>query len=577
MRRILFLIFTVSFLILGCSPQDKSENAKAKLMAIADAYLEETLNIQPEIAYFVGLELPNHAGLTDNSAKGISNFQKFEEVQYKALLAIDEAALKGTPEWVLWGQMKEMLEASIGLRVCRQELWNVNHMGGFHSFLGQLAEMQPVGTPGLREQALVRWGRIDTFIGNEIANLRRGIEQGYLAPENAVSRVIQQVDGLLAVPEEQSPLFAPARKDDDAPFGEAYSAVIRDEVLPALTGYRNFLENEYAPHARSKKGVGANPNGRECYLASYRSYTTLKLSPEEVFERGSKIVEGYRAEVTALGREHYGSETFAEAVAANEADPANQIADGDQLYEIFRNVVARAEAASAGAFPEMPARRVEVKPYPDYLAGTGMSARYEQGQGEEPAVFRFDPATWDEQTLGTAERVSVHEAWPGHHMQIAYANAIEPVHEVQKLVFNSAYIEGWARYAEALAEELGVYSSQHAKITRRAWPARGMVVDPGVHVLGWSDEQAMAFLKESGGYDDASALRMLDRISVIPAQLTAYDSGATVIFDLRGYAEKELGGQFDLKEFHGQILGSGIVPLWMLQDIITDWVASKKS
>jgi len=156
MRRILFLIFTVSFLILGCSPQDKSENAKAKLMAIADAYLEETLNIQPEIAYFVGLELPNHAGLTDNSAKGISNFQKFEEVQYKALLAIDEAALKGTPEWVLWGQMKEMLEASIGLRVCRQELWNVNHMGGFHSFLGQLAEMQPVGTPGLREQALVR-------------------------------------------------------------------------------------------------------------------------------------------------------------------------------------------------------------------------------------------------------------------------------------------------------------------------------------------------------------------------------------------------------------------------------------
>jgi len=577
MQRILFPIIAVSLLIIGCSREHKAESAKAQLMAVADAYLEETLNNQPEIAYFVGLDLPDHAGLSDNSAKGISDFQKFEEVQYKALLAIDEEALKGTPEWVLWGQLKEMLEADIGLRVCRQELWNVNHMGGFHSDLGNLAEFQPVGTPELREQALIRWSKMDTFIGHEIDNLRRGIEQGYLAPENAVSRVIQQVDGLLAVPEGQNPLFTPARKDDDASFGEAYAAVIRDEVLPALTGYRDFLEKEYAPHARAEKGVGANPKGRECYMASYRSYTTLKLTPEDVYERGSTIVNGYKDDVTALGREHYGSETFEEAVAANEADPANQIADGDQLFEIFKNIVARAEAASAGAFPDMPAKRVEVKPYPDYLAGTGMSARYEQGQGEGPAVFRFDPATWDEQTLGSAERVSVHEAWPGHHLQIAYANEIEPVHEVQKLVFNSAYIEGWARYAEALAEELGIYSTQHAKITRRAWPARGMVVDPGIHVLGWSDEQAIAFLKESGGFDDASALRMVDRISVIPAQLTAYDSGGTVIFDLRAYAEAELGDQFDLKEFHGKILENGIVPLWMLQLIIEEWVDSKKS
>ncbi len=363
--RVVVASMAAGLLLAGCSdepektaPERETPDQKAALMAIADSYLDERLKYSPGIAYFVDLPLEHHDGLNDISPKAMARWQAYEDKQLTELNKIDAEALLGTPEWILLGQMREMLEASIGLRDCRRELWSVNHMGGFYNGLGRLAGRQPVGTPELRADALVRFTKVAGYVENDIANLRRGVELGYLSPKNAVGRVIRQVDGLLGLPLEKSPLLAPVRADDDEAFGEEFTALIRDEVLPAFKAYRDFLENEYLDQARTEKGVGANPDGRECFIASYRSYTTLKRTPEEVFELGKATVDGYRDRVVEVGQRLYGVSDFTEILKRVADDPANQFANGEEVEAAYNAVVAKAEAAMAGAFPKPPRSQI---------------------------------------------------------------------------------------------------------------------------------------------------------------------------------------------------------------------------
>ena len=179
-------------------------------------------------------------------------------------------------------------------------------------------------------------------------------------------------------------------------------------------------------------------------------------------------------------------------------------------------------------------------------------------------------------TRGDAEITAFHETWPGHHLQLAYAQRLKGVHPVSRLLGNSGFIEGWARYAEALAEEASLYRTASAKILRRTWPARGMVVDPGLHALGWTREQVVAFIEASGRFKGAEAQDAVDRIAAIPGQLTAYDSGAQLFFELRRAAETELGPQFNLPTFHDALLENGSVPLPMLRAHVERWIELQK-
>lgn len=577
MLRTIIALALAGTLISACERPDPVGDAKAQVIAAADFYLQGVLEQTPEVAYFTDLELERHDGLRDISPQGLARLHALEDETLARLEAVDAAAIEGTPEWVLHGQLREMVAASVQARVCRRELWPVNHMFSFYNSLGELAARQPVATKDEREQAVRRWKQVPRYVADDIANMRRGVELGYLAPKPSVARVIAQVDGLIKAPKDASPLYDPARRAGEAMFAAAFEEVIEAQVIPALASYRDFLEDEYLAQARDDRSLDANPDGRECWIALYRGYTTLERTPEEVYELGLAAVNRYKADVAAIGAEAYGAENFEQAVRLNADDAANRLESREAYAALLEGLLARAEERAAAAFAEMPATPVVIEPYPEFLQGTGMSARYEQSSGGEAAVFRYDPATWETQTIGGAEILTVHEAFPGHHLQIAYAAEQPQVHPVQKLIFNSAFAEGWARYAEALAEELGIYTGHFAKIQRRAWPARGMVVDSALHALGWPDDQALAFLRESGRFEGEDGVRMLDRISVIPAQLTAYDSGALELFALRREAEQELGEDFDLAAFHQALLARGAVPLSMLRQIIADWVAGQKA
>jgi uncharacterized protein (DUF885 family) len=224
----------------------------------------------------------------------------------------------------------------------------------------------------------------------------------------------------------------------------------------------------------------------------------------------------------------------------------------------------------------MPKQDVVIEPERDFEDAAGVSSHYDpEPDASKTATYRIELGNWQSQTRGEAEITVVHEAWPGHHLQIALARELQPDSPLSKLVMNSAYIEGWARYAEAMAEEAGIYDSKDALIQRRVWPARGMVVDPGLHAFHWTRQQAIDYLVASGRFTAKSADDAVDRIAVLPGQLTSYDSGGLEIKALRQEAQSKLGDRFDLRKFNRTVLEEGVVPLSELRVHVEDWIATQ--
>ena len=215
-------------------------------------------------------------------------------------------------------------------------------------------------------------------------------------------------------------------------------------------------------------------------------------------------------------------------------------------------------------------------PIPDYEEGSGKSTRYRPGTDKRPGEYRIPLDRSEDQSRGVAESTAFHETWPGHHLQGAVAKTVGGLHPITQLIWFSGPGEGWARYAEALAEEMGLYETLTGPITRRAWPARGMVVDPGIHLFNWTREEAVNYIAESGRFSETESNALVDRISIWPGQLTAYDSGGLEIFALRRQAEEALGEKFDIREFHDRILENGTIPLTELRIHIEEWIEKSR-
>ncbi len=548
-------------------------DAIATVNKVADDYYAHVMSTTPETAYFAGVELERHDGLNDNSLAARAASDTAIDAMLAKLQTVDSDALLGDPAWITRAYLLEELEGNIGVRVCRTEVWNVNQMGGWHSGYAQVAQLQPVGTPELREQSLARWSKFETYINNEMGNLGEGLKLGYSAPKTVVQRVVDQVDGVLALETEQSPFYSPAARDDDEEFAAATRTIVEDQVVPALTRYREFLAGPYMERAREELAITANPNGRECYDASLRSYTTLQRSAEDVFELGKQTVEANKASVIELGTAAYELTDFKEILQRAKSDPTDRFVDQDELLAFSREMVERAAVEMPNWVGTMPQQPVIVVPFEEHEEGTGRSAHYRPGTDERPGEYRIPLHKPEDQSRGNAEGTAFHEAWPGHHLQVAFAKSIEGLHPVTEIIWFSGPGEGWARYSEALAEEMGLYTTTTGPIKRRAWPARGMVADPGIHLFGWTREEAIEFMMEAGRFPESMGDQMVDRIAILPGQLTAYDSGGLEILALRQQAEEALGDDFDIREFHDRILENGTIPLPALRAHVERWLA----
>ena len=474
--------------------------AALTVTALADRYYAFTLELKPEVAYFSGIDPPRHDGMEDNSPAAIQSAETEIDQMLQALRMIDTATLTGKTEWITHAYLMRELQSSVALRVCRTELWNVNQMHGWHSNYAQIAELQPVGNADLRQQSLARWTKLATYIDQEISNLEYGLELGYSAPKSVVQRVIDQVDGLLSLEIEKSPFYSPVNRDDDRDFVTATRSLVAEQINPALMRYREFLAGPYMEAARSELAITANPDGLACYEASLQSYTTLNRTGEEVYELGKATVAANKAMVIELGESAYGLDDFKAIIERAKNDPSDRFSDKDELLQFSIDAVQRAQSAMPNWVGNMPKQTVEVVPFEEHEEGTGMSAHYRPSGTDRPGEYRIPLFEPTKQSRGNAEATAFHEAWPGHHLQVAVGQSVEGLHPITQLIWFAGPGEGWARYAEGLAEEMNLYTTTTGPILRRAWPARGMVVDPGIHLFGWTREEAIEFMLESGRF-----------------------------------------------------------------------------
>jgi len=580
-------LIAATLLLAACSkPGDPTTSAEmttepvdyaATVTRIADRYYSEALERTPEIAYFAGVELDRHDGIRSNHPDSRSAAEASIDDMYVQLMAVDSDSLLGTPEWITHAYLEQALGAEIGERICRTDLWNINQMGGWHSGYSQIAQLQPVGTGAAREQSLARWSKLAEFVDQEISNLSDGLKQGYSAPKTVVQRVIDQVDGLLALETEQSPFYSPAVRDDDPEFAEATREIVENQINPSLQSYRNYLANTYIKAARDALSITANPNGKACYEASLKGYTTLDRSAKDVYELGRQVVESNKQAIADMGEKAYGVSEFSEILSKAKEDPENRFADAEELLAFSKEMVERAAAEMPGWVGTMPTQAVEVVPFEEHEEGTGRSAHYNPASKDRPGEYRIPLHKPEDQSRGNAEATAFHEAWPGHHLQVAVSQSVDGLHPVTQIVWFSGPGEGWARYSEALAEEMGLYTTTSGPILRRAWPARGMVIDPGLHLYGWTREQVIEFAMESGRFPDSMGDELVDRIAIIPGQLTAYDSGGLEILALRKQAEAAMGEEFDIREFHDRVLENGTIPLGALRRHIENWIAEENA
>jgi uncharacterized protein (DUF885 family) len=552
-------------------------SADAALDALADRRVALQVSYNPLAANNLGVPSPDRRRWADRSQAAIAAYQRQSASILNELRRINPARLTTPERRSIHAAMLEWLEAEQQSRICRFDLWAVNHMNGWHlNGLANAANNQPVGTAEERADALARWSALPTMIDQEIDNARLGLKQGYSAPKSVVRRVIRQIEGLVSAQPEKLPFFSPATRAEDPAFKESFRGVLAGPVNAAFRRYLDFLQNEYLPRAREALGVSANPNGAACYAASLRSYTTLKRSPEEVFRLGQRTVAENAARVRELGRTQFGTDDLAVIVPRMTEARDNRFSSEQELIDFSRDVVARALERTKPLFLSMPTQELRVEPFEAFRRGTGGSPYYQsQINPALPAIFRINSEVWQNETRGGAETTAVHEGYPGHHMQSSFANMMG-TSPITKMTGNSAYGEGWARYSETLAEEAGMYRTPYALMTRRLWPARGLVIDPGLHLKGWTRQQVIDFMVESGRFSAKEADDAVDRFAIWPGQAAAYDSGGLEIMALRREAEAALGARFDIRQFHQRVLERGSIPLTALRANVMEWVAAER-
>lgn len=550
-----------------------NERQDKQLNQLADQYFQFSIDNAPEYAMLIGQPDTLADSLSDNNLAETKKQQQAEDKLLSILQKIDPEQLSTTSNRVTYYVLDELLNSAKSKRVCRSELWGIDHTSGWQVLYPQLIQLQSVDSKEDQANIIRRWRKLPAFLRNQRFNLTQGLKLGYSAPKSVVRRVIDQINGLLELKTKESPLYSPASRSHSGDFRMHWKLLVDSELKPAIKSHVEYLEKEYLANARSEIGLIKHPDGLACYIAHTRAHTGLKLTPEEIYEQGGKLVAANTSEVIKIGKRLWGTTSFPEAVAKSKKTTGKNFDNALDMVSHATSAVERARIKSGEYFSLLPKTTIRVEPYADYLKGSGISNAYQQpNAGVSYGVYKINTFTPEKSSRAQQEVTAYHEGYPGHHVQIGIATEISSSHQVMDLYGNTAFVEGWARYAEHLAEEMNLYSEPSANIIRRSWPGRGMVVDPGLHLFGWSRKQAVAYINESGRFAPGFGDELVDRIAVMPGQLTSYDLGALEFFRLRKLSHDQLGDEFDIKEFHRVVLGRGNVPLVMLNGMVQQWL-----
>jgi uncharacterized protein (DUF885 family) len=579
-RRPLCPAVAVLALLAACGtpppPPPGAESLAGRVTAVADAYVRDYLEAFPYYALAIGAPEVHPDRLVDHSLPALKKWQDREDQLLADLRQIPLSPIEGRPEAITHKFMQNLLESSQAFRVCRTELWNVSPTWtGWQAELPVIAGMQATSTPEDQQHALARFSEVPAYLDTEIANLREGLRLGYSAPKHNVQTVIGQMDALLRAPVAESPFVQIAKADAPA-FRKALEALETGRIRPAITRYRDFLRDTYLPAAREAIGVSANPNGAQCYSAAVKYHATVDLPPQQIHDIGLAEMATIQQEMRVIGARSFNQPDPLKLLALVKTDSKYRFKSRDELIKYAEAAVERGRQALPKWFGRLPKAPMVVEPYPPYLekSAPGGQAVPPSADGK-PGKYLINAYNATAQSKAGLESTAFHEAYPGHHLQVALALEKPGLHAVSRYFFLSGFGEGWALYTERLADEMGLFSSDLDRLgllANEALRAARLVVDSGMHALGWTRQRALDYLTAHTTETPSHAAAEIDRYIAVPAQATAYMIGNLEIRKLRGEAEQALGSRFDIRAFHDTVLEDGALPLWVLREKISRWI-----
>lgn len=568
MKRFIFLILIITF-----SCETKKEDKLSDINKLADEYVDLLFKFDPQRGTFYGIDSADNVNLTDISVEGLKKRQDAEDLLLQKTLAIDPSNLS-LDDRNTYEILKEVLESSISTRVCQSHLWTIHQMGAFYLRFKYIAETQPIGDKISRQNAIKRWKKIPKYIQLDITNNKQGLESGYALPKIVIEQVISQLDQLISAPIDKNVFYIIAIRDEDSTFKKDVERVVVDEIMPLIRTYKEFLQNEYLPKARLELSISTIPSGNECYAALLRSYTSLSAPPETVYNWGIAAIESRENKIIEIGEEVYKINDIKKIRESLKGDSLVYFKDKNELLKFAQSSIDRAKLSIKDYFGIIPKSDVILEPIPIIEEATGYS-RYlpASDDGKRPAKYIQQTSEPKSKTIGKIESTAFHETYPGHHLQIAISREISKSHPITKYVGNSGFIEGWARYTETLSDEMGLYSSEKSRLSMYMGLPTGMVVDPGIHFKNWTREVAINYtLSKQTSMTKKDAENYVDRIAVIPGQMTTYGVGEMYFINLRKEAEGKLKDKFNIKDFHDNCLKNGTIPLNYLDVLLKNWI-----
>ena len=564
--------------------------ADARLDSLAEAYFEATLPLNPLAATSIGDTRYNHL-YTAGFVPDVRARSRALVAEYEGRLgAIDRATLD--PEHQLtYDVFRRNLESQRASDRFPGHLVPLNQFFNFTATFVQLGSgtgTHPFRTPKDYDDFLSRIGGFEQVVDAAIANMREGMAAGVVQPRVLMERVLPQLAAHVVTDPTRSLFWGPVA-NMPASFSEAerarltaaYTAAIRDRVVPAFRRLHDFVRDEYLPRTRGTVGLGALPQGRAWYEHQVRTVTTTDLTPEQVHEIGLSEVARIHREMEAVMRQVGWSGDLPSFMRHVQTDPRFRYATREEMLADFRAAQARIDASTDRLFDFRPRANYEIRPVEPFRERSFSGGSYTAASldGTRPGIFHLNTYDPPSRAKYGMESLLIHEGSPGHHFQISVARELTGVPRLRRFGGFTAYSEGWGLYAETLGRELGLYTDPYqyfGYLSSELWRSIRLVLDTGIHAKGWTHAQASEYARRNSATSETIIQSEVERFSAIPAQGLAYKIGQLRITELRRRAEAALGPRFDIKAFHRAVLEDGALPLDVLEAKIDRWIAARQ-
>ena len=567
------------------APQSLEDRRKA-LNDLFHDYWEDFLKHNPEFASSIG-DLRYNDQISDYSVRAYNDTLSRERTFLMRLAVIDPAGFtdeEKVSQQLLIRQFEEDEEAS----EFKEWEMSVTQMGGVYRDFPELVAQLSFKTVKDYDDWIARLHAMPEAFSQVTENLEIGMEDRRVPPKYLLEKALVEVKDLAGQKPEDSPLALPLKKfpasisaQEQARIRQQMLDTIGKEVLPAYQRFAHFMEVSYVPAGRTQPGIDALPDGKKYYQFLIKRTTTTDLTAEQIHQIGLDEVKKDEAAMQAIAHK-LGFSDLASFRASLKSNPKMHPTSGAELLAAYQGYLKPMQAKLPELFGRLPKAPFEVVPVPDYLAKTAPPAYYEAGtpDGSRPGRLFIDEYDATSRNLYGVEDIAYHEGIPGHHLQISIAQELTGVPEFRKYGDYTAYIEGWALYAEQLGKDVGFYQdpySDYGRLEADMWRAIRLVVDTGVHSEGWSRTQMVQYFHDHSNIDEPSVQSEVDRYIAWPSQALAYKIGQMKILELREKAKMALGAKFDLRAFHDQVIDAGALPLDVLEQRIDAWIASQKA